>query len=196
MARRRSTKRVRTRNRRQPGGEVHKLRRMFVQNINKVAADSGTYYRSILADFPGASDITSLFTDYKITKLRYTIRLVNAPNNNANFPTLYFAPQSYVYNGSSPSSASEVFQFKNLRTFQFGPSNLSTKLTVRPRVSVDVNNLVNSGIPMASPWLNTANNSVPHIGIVWWISRYNSTTDTTHQLELQVDAWISARNSR
>jgi hypothetical protein len=92
------------------------VQRAIVLTRTKVAADTGQYSSIRLVDFPSVSDFSSLFQYYRITKVSYTYTLVNAPNNNATFPTLYVAPQVYATSGA-PSSRDEVMQYQGLQIF-------------------------------------------------------------------------------
>jgi hypothetical protein len=174
---------------------IHSVKRTVVVAIPKIAADSGSYRNVRLADFIGSADFTSLFTEYCIKRVQYTYTLVNAPNNNASFPTLYVSPQRLQYTGA-PTSRDDVLQFQGTRPFQFGPTNIVYTLSVTPGTFLDASGLVTGGNVKTSPWLSTANNGNQHFTIVDWISRYNSTTDLTHTLELQITAWFDLKGTR
>lgn len=169
--------------------------RALITTIPKIAADSGNYRRVILADFVGNTDILNLYEHYRITKVQYRYFLVNAPNNNATFPTLIVAPQSFQYTGT-PSSLDEVLQYQRFKLFQFGPNNLSYTITVKPKVSYDLGNSVGVGHIGEPGWIGTANNSVQHFTVVDWLRRYNSTSDSTHTIDLEVRIWVDCKNTR
>ncbi len=168
------------------------VQRKWTVPIAKTASDSGLFRSFKLSDFPN-TDIASLFSEYKITKLKIQYLLVNAPNNNATFPTLYIAPQHYA-TGTVPSSRDEVIQFRNSTLYQFGPSKVISAYNFKPMVPLDAN--VTGKRFVRSPWLSTTDFTVPHFTNVEWISRYNSTSDPTHTLELVVSATVLCRGTR
>jgi len=174
---------------------IRRVKRTVVLAVTKLAADTGNYRNVKLADFVGSADFTSLFTQYRISKVCYKYCLVNAPNNNASFPTLYVTPQQYFYSGT-PTSRDDVLQYQGLEVIQFGPAKVAHSVTTVPGTFVDASGLVGGGVPTKSPWLSTANNGNQHFTIVDWISRYNTTSDPTHTLELQITAWFDLKGTR
>jgi hypothetical protein len=168
------------------------VQRKWTVPIAKSASDSGFFRSFKLSDFPN-TDIASLFTEYKISKLKIQYLLVNAPNNNATFPTLYIAPQHYS-SGTFPSSRDEVIQYRNSSLYQFGPSNVLSTFNFKPMVPMDANTTGKRFV--RSPWLSTTDFTVPHYTNVEWISRYNSTTDPTHTIDLVVTATVLCKGTR
>jgi len=164
--------------------------------LAKFAGDVGFYTAYQLSQFPGISDIRSLYTDYRVKSLRLTFNLINAPNNNASFPTLIIAPQHY--NGAlgtvSVGSRDEISQFKGVRVFQFGPSRVSYTQSFKPWVS-----MAGAGaglMPIACPWINTINDDVKLVTNGYWLARYNTGSDPTHTIELTVSAVIECRGTK
>lgn len=172
---------------------IIRFQREFIVTRGKVAADTGTYLGFSLSQFLD-SDIQSMYTDYRITSLELTWMLVNAPNNNANFPTLYVAPQHVALSPTAPSTRDEVIQYQNVAHHQFGPSDLTFTRKFEPWVPIDANSV--GRMFCKSPWLSTVSNIVPHYVAVDWLSRYNSAVDSSHTIELVVRAVIEARGVR
>lgn len=193
MARRRS------RNKRRyscpPKNQIKSVERRYVASIPKVTSDTGAYNSIIATTFPGSSDFPSLFQYYRIKKLRYTYMLVNAPNNNANFPTLYIAPQSVLASGT-PLTRDEVLQYQGVKTHQFGPSNLKVSYDFVPHCNRDIQQNLSGGEMVTAPFLNAGNLTIAHFTNVYWLSRYNSTTDSTHTLDLEITAWFELKGTR
>lgn len=179
----------------QPKDIILSFQRKLSLNIAKLAADTGSYYFVRLADFPSSSEITSLFQFYRIKRFELKFLLVNQPNNNASFPTLYIAPQASTLSGT-PGSRDEVLQYQGVQIHQFGPSNLVKTISTAPSVLLDSSGSVGGGMVKQSPWLSTANNGILHSAFVFWISRYNSTTDSSHTLELDCTAWFDGKGTR
>jgi hypothetical protein len=79
------------------------LRRGGFFSPSKIAGDTGTYRSFKLSDFTAGSDIVSAFKYYRVISVSYKYMLVNAPNNNATFPTLLVAEQDFAYSGAPGS---------------------------------------------------------------------------------------------
>lgn len=174
---------------------LHSIKRTVVFSLPKIAADTGNYTSLDLSVFPGLSDITSLFQYYRIKNVVKKFYLVSAPNNNATFPTLYIAKQQINQSGI-PASRDEVLQFQGVQTHQFGPSNLMKTVTTVPCVTLDANNAVGGGMIKYSPWLSTNNINIRHYTFVEWYTRYNSTTDSTHTLDVELTINIECKGTK
>jgi hypothetical protein len=172
-------------------GQTVVVERKYIGTITKAASDAGIYRTFALSAFPDA-DIVSMFSEYKIEMLTLSYMLVNAPNNNASFPTLYVAPQNI--SSTTPASRDEVVQYKGARVFQFGPATNMVTYSFKPEVAIDAATTGKRFV--VSPWLSTATDAIPHYTNVEWISRYNSTSDPTHTIELCVSAVVSCRGTR
>lgn len=199
MARSRKTKSTRRSTRRVkiPRG-VLMVERVGITTVPKAAttAGGGLYLNHQLNNFLGASDITSLFQEYKIDKIRLTFRLTNAPNNNASFPTLYIAPQSFNYLGAAPASSGEVWQFKGLKSYQYGPSALSFSEDYFPTYAHDVNTSAGIGNVVRAGWLSVGASAIQHMSAVYWIDRYDVPTNNSHNIELEAKLFVSCKNPR
>jgi len=194
MTKSKPNKRLRVRRpRRLRQGNSIVIERELIAPISKLAADSGLYRSFTLAQFPD-SDIVSMFQEYRIKRVKLSWMLVNAPNNNADFPTLYTAPQHYFASGVPPASRDEVIQFKGIKHVQFGPANVCHTEAYQPFVSMDAATTGRKFTP--APWLSTTSDTVPHYTSVEWISRYNSTSSPTHTLELVAHVVVEARGTR
>lgn len=178
-----------------PKDIILSVNRRITGTINKIAGDTGTYSTFRLVDFSSGSDIVSLFQFYRIKRVELKFMLVSAPNNNATFPTLYIAPQHYN-TGGVPASRDEVLQFQNVQTHQFGPSNLVKTISTKPRVLLDSSGSVGGGTERISPWLSTSNSGILHPAFVYWLTRYNSTTDSTHVMDIEFTIWVDCKGTR
>lgn len=185
MARRNQSK-LRNR-RRRPSRQkdvTHRVTRIVIGDIAKVAADSGLYRTIQPLSFPVA-DMFGAFSLYRIKSVRLTYQLYQQLNNNSSFPTLYIAPQNYS-ESATPASFSEVVQFKNVKTFQFGPAQPTYSQTFVPYVNMSSTGPGRS--PVASPWLSTTSDLPQHLLAVDWILAYNSTSAPTHTIRLN---WVA-----
>jgi hypothetical protein len=169
------------------------LHRRGVFSVPKPAADGGATAVVELSSL-NASDILSLFSEYRILSVTSTYQLVNAPNNNASFPRLHIAPRGF--SNTSPLNRAEVLQYNGVKMYQFGPANIATKYTHIPYVWLDAVGTSTGKQIVRSPWLATDSDTVKHNFAVNWIDRYNSTSDPTHTLEVILDVVLEARGPR
>jgi hypothetical protein len=191
MARRRNFAR-RRRRRSVRSDSVHRVTRIFISDIAKVAADSGLYRTIQPLNFPIA-DMIGAFTYYRIKSIKLTYQLYQQLNNNSSFPTLYIAPQQWA-ESATPSSFNEVVQYKNVKTFQFGPSRPTYSQTFTPHV-----NMTSTGpgrVPVKSPWLSTSSDLPQHMICVDWLLAYNSTSASTHTIRLNYVAEFEFKGPR
>jgi len=172
---------------------IHSVHRAWSSNIPKIATDSGVNRSFNLNTFP-ASDIISLFQEYRIKSIMLQYTLVNAPNNNADFPAVILAPQRYNIGGVTPANRDEVLQYKGVTLYQTGPSKVQFKKSYVPYVQMTTSGAGVANAP--SPWLSTQSASVPHLISVEWIDRYNSTSSPTHTLQIMATAVIECRGTR
>jgi len=193
MARRRNRFARRRRRPRSYGSDaVHRVSRIFISDISKVAADTGLYRTIQPLNFPIA-DMIGSFSYYRIKSIKLTYQLYQQLNNNSSFPTLYIAPQQWA-ESATPASFNEVVQFKNVKTFQFGPSRPTYSQTFAPHV-----NMVSTGpgrVPVRSPWLATSSDLPQHMLCVDWILAYNSTSAATHTIRLNYVAEFEFKGPR
>ncbi len=186
--------RRKTRGARIPGNETQFTRKSTL-TIAKAAADSGRVVVMTLADFASA-DMVALFGLYKIKSFKVTWRLVNAPNNNATFPTLHVAPQTYSI--VAPTALSDVQSQNACTTFQFGPTAISYTRHFTPGIIMDAAGTGTGQVNLAASdhWLTVFNTTVNHIACSYWVSRYNTTSDPTHTLEIDVEAVLALKATR
>lgn len=195
MTRKRTGNKRKARLPKQPKDVILSVNRRIAGTIAKTASDTGNYTTIRLVDFSSGSDISSLFQFYRIKRVELKFMLVSAPNNNATFPTLYIAPQFSIISGV-PFSRDEVLQYQNVQTHQFGPSNLVKTVSVAPRVLLDSSGSVGGGTEMQTPWLATSNTGILHSAFAYWLTRYNSTTDPTHTLDIEFTIWVDCKGTR
>jgi hypothetical protein len=163
--------------------------------IGKTAADTGRVLSTTLNDY-SASELQSVFQLYKISKIKATWTLINAPNNNANFPTLHLAPQNFTF--ITPASLNEMLQYDKLKIFQFGPSRVQYSHTFTPACLLDASASAGTGqviMPGGVPFLSTTNVNLNFVFGSYWLSRY-SNVDVTHTVELTLDATIKLKGTR
>jgi len=183
------------RNRKVRLGELA-LTRTSTVTLGKVAADGGTYRIVSLGSLPGFSDMQGLYQEYKIVSVTYRYQLYTPNATSTYFPTVYAAPQMYTL-GGAVTSLDDVQQYKDLKVFQFGPTKTEFVITVKPNVSVDINNSGGYGEVRSSPWVSMQNTSLSHMTVVDWIGNYNTSVATTqNNINLITTVKLALRNPR
>lgn len=198
MARRNSSRRMRRSPRKGSvprglgGSNALVLSRQWQADVAKITADSGLY-RTFQASQFVPSDLFQVFQRYRFLSVKVEYQLYNQLNNNASFPTLYIAPQQWG-ELAVPTLITEVAQFNQVKTFQFGPSRPTYTQTFKPYVNVVT---VGPGRnPVPSPWLATTGDAVQHMTHVDWLQNYNSTSAPTHTIRLVATAVIEFQGTR
>lgn len=170
--------------------------RMLASVVPKVAADTGYFYAIRLSDFT-YSDIQNLFQEYRLVNVKFTVRIASQLNNNADFPTLFYAPLKYSTVTSTPTNRDEVMQIKGVKEYQFGPSNNSVSFSVNPVTFAA--GLTTSGVgyaPAQGRWFTTDSINVVHNCFALWISRYNTATSPTHTIDLDITGTFEAKGTK
>lgn len=127
-----------------------------------------------LVDLPNVAEYTSLFDQYKIQKVVLkivpkTLMTQGASTGNAG-PTGYGQVVTAIDydDAATPSSKDELLEYGSAKYTQ--ASRVHTR-TIRPKVlnAVWVNSISTGYAPRAAPFIDNANNNVPHYGIKMWI---------------------------
>lgn len=177
-----------------PGTEIT-IHRRNTFALSKTATDSGRLLATTLNDY-SAAELRSVFQLYKIESVRVTMTLINAPNNNANFPTLHVAPQNFSF--IVPPSLSEMLQYDKLTIYQFGPSKVQYSRKFTPALLMDASASAGTGqviMPGSNPFVSTENVNTNYILGSFWLARY-SNADVTHTIEVTLDATIKLKGIR
>lgn len=175
----------------------HTITRFVVNDVVKGSgsADRGLY-RSVTLNGATKNDIENLYQEFRILKVTLIYQLYTQPNNNANFPSLFIAPQQIIDNGAVPLSRDEVCQFRGAKVFQFGPNALTYRATFKPKVFAVATGGVRGAV-WTSPWLSVVGgDAANHMLCVEWISNYNAGTDNSHTIRLSTVYTVQARFTR
>jgi len=178
-----------------PGAELT-VRRRNIFVLGKTATDVGRIISCTLSDF-GGSEIQSVFHLYKIDRINVTWTLTNAPNNNATFPTLHVAPQNFTF--ITLATLGEMSQYDKVQVYQFGPSRVQYKRSFVPSILLDASASAGTGqmvLPGRTPFLSCNNINTNFIGATYWIQRYNASPDSSHTIEVTVEAVLTLKGSR
>ncbi len=161
--------------------------------ITRPASDSGTTRTVNLNLFPGVSDFTSLFQEYRIREVACHWLLVNGLNANNVFPTITVAPQHHTAT-VSPLTRDVVQQYHGSSVFQTAPSRNSYHRSFPvygPLLSV-----LSGQQYVKAPWYRCEDATIPQIFAVEFLTRYNNTDTPNHTLELTVIAHLEFRGTK
>lgn len=192
---RRSARRIRSRKSRRvsqpklPGAEIT-VHRRFSFALGKTATDTGRVLSTNLGDY-SASELAAVFQYYRIRKVKVSWLLVNAPNNNANFPTLNVAPQNFTF--IAPASLLDMQQYDKLRLYQFGPSKVMYSHTFIPANQLQTDATAGTAqaiFPGGALWMSTNNTTASYTLGSYWLERY-SNVDVTHTIQITFDVTVS-----
>jgi len=160
-----------------PSREIHRFERTYYQGVlAPTLADKGWAFSFTLGNYPGASELTSLFDLYRMTSLDITFAVVGA---SAYDPTLMFCADYDSF--SVPTTMDTVLQRPNKRV-TMSSSQPTYTFRLRPRVMALVqtsSGTASSALAPASQWLDCNDSTVVYGGLVGWISQYNSSTNVS-----------------
>ncbi len=161
--------------------------------ITRPVSDSGTTRTVNLNLFPGVSDFTSLFQEYRICSVDCHWLLVNGLNANNGFPTITVAPQHHTAT-VSPLTRDVVQQYHGSSVFQTAPS----RNTYQRRFPVygPLLSVLSGQQYVKAPWYRCEDATIPQLFAVEFLTRYNNTDTPNHLLELTVIAHLEFRGTK
>lgn len=187
----------RGRRRRQPGAvslerlPTHKLLRTTVRTLAQIATDQGY----VIASDPNAevadwSNLSNCFDQYRVAKveLRFTL-----PRSDATeFPTLYFAPD---FNDSfAPASRADMLNYETLRVHQFAENRRVFSYSYVPKQRLNLGGSLDAAVT-AQTWAHTSQNPL-WLGSKFFLTQYNSTSNSTAIIEVHSVLHLEFKNSR
>lgn len=161
-----------------PSG-IHRFQRTSRQaDVAKAAADQGYQVVFLLNALPNAAEFTSLYDCYRIEEVDVTFILDLATvASTVSYPRIVYAPD---WNDSTPPVVeNDVLSYQQAKSYQFSDVNRELTVKIRPRVAQTVYlTAVTSGYGWTSNplWLDTAYPGVPHFGLKFFISNFNTTS--------------------
>lgn len=171
------------------------VRTTQLYDVAKGAVDAGVSYSFTLANAPGYSEFTTLFDQYRISMVEVTFVLV-ATTALTNDPTLWMAAD---YDAIAAPASLTALQQRDVVPITLGPSRLQSSFKIKPRISTTA--VDSGGAIVASPllpvgtWIDCADASVAHNGIIGWFSNYN-TTSAASLVQVSVRYHLEFRTSR
>jgi len=176
---------------------VYTFKRALMDNQITQPAPAGSNYMSgelhyTLASFPGTSEMTALFSKYKITQFEITWRLVNAPPNGKLFPTIY----CWKNDDSQTTSFSmnQVSQIANVKMYTLSDEHRSFTMKIRPYI---IGSTYNSGFDHINgneKWIDCDYTAVVYYSFGFAIDDIAGTADYPVQIEYDLSAIIKCKS--
>jgi hypothetical protein len=170
---------------------------MNAGELSKAAVDQGYSTVFQLNQLPGFNEFTNLFDQYCIKKLEITFEMDIADgglNALTRWPRIIIAPD--YNNQAAPSFETEVAAIEQSKQYQFSTSERRFTVVIKPMVA---STLFRSGVTSAyemkpSGWLDSAISDVPHYGIRYWVSNYNTASFGGANVRVWHKYYLACRN--
>jgi len=177
---------------RSPGTSYTFVRAVPPAALTKAASDQGYGINFTLTSLAGASEFTNLFDQYRVNWLEMSFTW-DPGASVVNLPSLYIS-QDWDGIAGAPTLNS-ISECSGMKLVMFDATHRTFNCRiVRPGV-VLASATSSSGRVVRSPWLDAANTSEPHYGLLVWASAYNSSA-ASGTLVYQYRASISFRTVR
>lgn len=129
-----------------------------------------------LGDLNGSGEITSLFDNYRITKVLYRWVLLKSPDGATTATNKFIYPRivwKHDFNDQLVINRTQMYQNANIKEAYFGDNMMKTRwYPLNP--SVDMSAYISSVATGYSPkwrqWLDTSYSTLPHYGIKYCYS--------------------------
>ncbi len=178
-----------------PSPQVYHFTRMVKLGlITNTAVDGGSGRFFMLQQVPSYTEITNLFTQYRISRvdLVYMFKTHILPSGKA-YPRITFGVD--YSDATTPLLESDVLQLGDSETFQFGQVKHTFERSLVPRVATALYQGAFSGYGTApsGQWIDCDSPTVQYYGTKEWLSDYNTTLASGAQVELYVRYHIDAK---
>ncbi len=179
-------------------GNIYRcVRTVNVGTIVAGAIDAGNGRRFRLSDLPSSSDFTNLFDQYRIKHIEAVyVFSTHILASQARYPRLTFAVD--YSDASNPASESDVLQYQNSETYQFGQVKHTFKRVFQPRAALAAFEGAFTGYGMASvnQWFDTNDSSIEYYGTKDWLTNYNTGLNTGAQVTLYYRYHLEFKNAK
>lgn len=181
---------------RQPKAKVHQFTRLIAPNdIPKVAVDTSFGASFRLSDLPDYSEFTALFDQYRVDWVDYVF-ICKQNGASPAWPIIYFAED---HDDDTPPSLNEMWSKQDTQILQFGSNRTLLKLRVVPNTTRNVyQNGVLNGYERSpvGTWVDSATPSVPHYGIKYFVSNYNTVANPNATIQVIARYHISFKETK
>lgn len=136
-----------------------------------------------LSDCPSVTDFTNLFDKFRITHVKITWRLQDAPLDGGIFPTIN-SWKNYDVALTVPISANQVLQTPNVYQMQTDPDNRTLSHTITPYL---ITSVFNAGYTqITNKWVDMNYfNQAQYYGLAYYIENFIGTD--SQQIKLVYD---------
>lgn len=135
------------------------------------------------SSLPSASEFTSLFDEYKLTGVKLDFLplgdTINLPITSMTGTTGAFSPGGPLIlavdydDSATPGSAAQLLEYQTSKVI---PIPRRHRMYIRPKLAVDINQGITTAYGARTGWVDTANASVPHYGVKYWMNAPSATS--------------------
>lgn len=179
----------------QPKTLVHTFNRIAPLNdIPKLPGDQGFGISFRLSDLLDYTEFTNLFDQYRVNWVEYMF-ICKQNGSSPAWPTIFIAED---HDDDAVPVINEILAKEHTQVLQFGSNRTMLKLRLRPNITRNVYNGVTNGYERAAPgtWVDCAVATVPHYGVKYFISNYNTTSNPNATISVVVRFNLSFKESR
>lgn len=171
----------------------------YVDVNNIQSAGTTDYFSSLtfsLASIPNVGDFTSLFDQYKITKVELFWKLAVDPSaqtsSSSQWPTLYYVndhDDSTPFTSINQMRECNKMRFKVLRPFRYA------KTIIKPAVLSEIyrSAVSTSYVPKWNQWVDMVHTDVPHYGVKYAFDYFSN---LSYVVQIRAKYHISFRHTR
>jgi len=173
---------------------IHRYTRSLLDNVITQPAGSGVgttsgVFNIRLQDIPSYTDFTNLYGSYKIRKLKFTFRLIDAPFSDGTFPCIYAwkntDPVATTFTGPL------LNQRSNVRKYQTSLDNRMFEFSMYPYIQDTANSTSVTNRPLTGVYLDTNALAVPHYGLGYFIDNFAQAGNTNSgSIVIQYDVQV------
>lgn len=173
--------------------------------LSRGAADQGYGFSFGLSDLPSSGELTALYDHYRLDTVEIRFELTGsgvsvAPAETPAGPTILIAPD--YDDNTAPSSISVIQQYGQMERITLTTARPTLSRRLQPRFTLGAPTSILGVLGPAAiskpDFINTAYPSVPHHGLRFWVSNYNTTSvgDSGMVLMVSFRYHLTMRNTR
>lgn len=179
------------------GAIFRTIRTVNVGAITAGLTDTGVGRTFKLSNLPNTTEFTNLFDQFRIVMVEAEyVFSTHILASQARYPRITFAVD--YSDASNPATESEVLQYQNAESFQFGQVKHTFKRVLKPLAALAAyqGTFTAYGTASSTQWFDTNNSSVEYYGTKEWINNYNTTLATGAVINVYHRYHLEFKNAR
>lgn len=175
------------------------MRNSDVSVIAAAAADQGVLIQFTLSGCINSSEFTNLFDQYRILSVELVMWYERTVQNTEGDSLYPYMSYSVDWDGqaAAPVSSAEVLQHDNGKVKAFTDTDPLIKIRIdRPGVVAPIGTSSAIVHSLRSPWIDCADATIPHYGLLAFISKYNTGSGADGQLRYFSRVHLEFRSTR